>query len=124
MKARVEREWVLRPDGVGAGCGRGGEDEVPAAGRDGAGDPDEVVPREQGVAEGLLAGARDARPQPVGVGNGGRVHDVNGGRAGDGHRRQHVGHGSHAAFRKEDMPPPLSAPVLPAQRVVGQLWRW
>ncbi len=51
MESRIEREPFLSPDGMSAGGGSSGEDQVPAVGRDRAGDHDERVAGEQGVAE-------------------------------------------------------------------------
>ena len=45
---------------------------------------------EQGVSESLLAGAGDAWPQLIGVGNGCWIYEVNARQIGDGHGCQHV----------------------------------
>ena len=65
MQPRIEREGLLRSEN-GAGRRRARvEDQVPAMGRDHARHQHDAVPRQQGIAEGLLAGTGDAGPQPV-----------------------------------------------------------
>ena len=70
MKARIEGERLLQPDGIGPRRNRADEDQVPAMRRNRARDEDELVLGEQGIAEGLLPGAGYTWPQPVGIGNG------------------------------------------------------
>ena len=90
MKARIEREALLRPEGIAASRHHADEDEVPAMSGYRAGNEDEFVPGQQGVAESLLASAWDTGPQPVGIGNGNRIYDVNARGVRHRQRRQYV----------------------------------
>src|ERR1700722_19460647 len=90
MQSRIQREPLLRSESISPRRGRANEDQIPAMGRYRAGYQDELVPGEQCVPESLLAGTGYPWPQPVGVGDGLRFHDVNAGRLNYGHRGQHM----------------------------------
>ncbi len=70
VEAGVEREFFLVLQRVRACRSFAVEDEVPAMGRDGAGDQDEQVVGKQIGPECLLASSWRSRPQPVWVWNG------------------------------------------------------
>jgi len=92
VKPRIQREHFLRLDGICTSRGNADEEQVPAMDLHGAGHQDELVSAKQIVSKCLLARSRNARPKPVWVPNSRRVHDVDGGKINNNHRRQHVWH--------------------------------
>lgn len=69
VKPRVQGKWFLLD--ICDEAGRAGriENDIPAVRRDHAWDEDVAMLSQQAVAEGLLAGARDAGVQPIRIGD-------------------------------------------------------
>jgi ParB-like chromosome segregation protein Spo0J len=93
MQSRVEREPLLQSHVVEAfGLARI-EDKIPAERGHHARDCYEAMVAKKIVAKGLLAAARNAWPQPVGVRHGVRLNNMDRLRFGDQRRRDHMRHG-------------------------------
>lgn len=77
MQPRIERKWPLMFEFVSTRSVGRDKNQVPALGRNCAGDDDKGMRPEESVSELLLACARGARPEPIWIGNAGRLNDVN-----------------------------------------------
>jgi hypothetical protein len=92
MKTSIKREAFLRSQRISPCCPVGNKDQIPTIVGNRARNDDEFVASKQRVAESLLAGARNSRPDPIGIWDQLRVNDVDRGRLENGRGRQHVRH--------------------------------
>src|SRR5215472_8513196 len=90
MKPRIESKALLQPECIEPDCDRGHKNQVPAVARHRARDDHERVSCEQVVAKGLLAGARNAGPQPVRVWDILRLDNADSGRVENSCRSEHM----------------------------------
>ncbi len=90
MEPRIESEALLEPQCIEPGGG-GYKNQVPAVARHRTRDQHERVFRQQCVAEGLLAGAGDAGPQPVRIWHILGLDNLDVGRVENRRRREHMG---------------------------------
>lgn len=91
MEASIERERFLAALHIRSGRDRGNEDQVPTVGRYGTRDDDERMRSEQDVAKLLLARAGNPGAEPVWVGNGARLNEVDSSRV-RGESSEHMRH--------------------------------
>jgi hypothetical protein len=76
MQPRVQRKRLLHGELIGSRCTLSVEDEVPAVLRYGAWNGNEEMVGELLIAKGLLAGAWNARNQPVRIWDFSTANDV------------------------------------------------
>ena len=92
MKTSIECEAFLRSQRISPCCPAGDEDQIPTVVGNRARNDDEFVASKQRISESLLAGARDPRSEPIGIGDRFRVNDIDRGRLENYRGRQHVRH--------------------------------
>ena len=90
VQAWVERERLLKIEGIETGGPYRLENQVPAMGRYCARNRHEAMATKKAVAKGLLARARRPRPQPVGIRRVFAFNDMNLRNIGGPRRRKHV----------------------------------
>lgn len=93
MKTGIQRERFSRLQYVGANRRGRHEDQIPTTVGNRARNDHEFVLSEECIAESLLTGARDSRPEPIGIWDRCRIDDMAGGGLGNRRRGQNMRHG-------------------------------
>jgi hypothetical protein len=76
METRIKREPFLHPESIRSRSSGRRKNQVPTMSRDNAWNQNELVSSEQRVSKSLLASAGNPGPQPIGIRNGRRIHDM------------------------------------------------